>query len=184
MDNVVRDLEQFGTPTPGKEYEAVTFQGLRLAGVRLHGMRFTNCTFVGCDLSNVDLTDTGLRTVLFKDCKMLGVRFERCNNFLLRLRFQECLLDMATFIGMPLASTLFQQCRLRECDFSSSDLKKAVFDTCDLAGTVFGGTDLQGSDLRTAQHYLIDPATNKLKGAHFDLHGLPGLLYRHGIIVE
>jgi hypothetical protein len=49
-------------------------------------------------------------------------------------------------------------------------------DDCDLSGAVFEETDLTGADLRSARNFLIDPTRNRIKGAHFDLHGLPGPL--------
>ncbi len=71
-----------------------------------------------------------------------------------------------------------------EADFSGTDLGKASFVDSDLAGAVFDETNLESADLRDARNFTIDPERNRLKGAHFALHGLPGLLMRYGIHVE
>ena len=61
------------------------------------------------------------------------------------------------------------------------NLSAASFVGSDLSGAVFDRTILEKADFREALHYRIDPETNKVKGARFDLEGLPGLLGKWGI---
>ena len=68
-----------------------------------------------------------------------------------------------------------------EVDFSQADLSGAEFQGSDLSGVVFDRTNLEKTDFREAQNYRLDPETNRVKGARFDLEGLPGLLGRYGI---
>lgn len=168
----------------GAEFERCTFRSSSWMGVDLSKAQFTECTFEQCDLSNAVVDGTSFRTVLFKGCKLLGVRFDRCHSFLLRLRFEQCRLDFASFRSLVLKGTRFSGCTLTEADFGGCKLASAVFDDCNLAGAVFDGTDLTGADLREARNFIIDPETNRIKGAHFALHGLPGLLMQHRIKVE
>lgn len=168
----------------GAEFERCTFRSGPWMAADLRKAQFTECTFEQCDLSNAVVDGTGFRTVVFKGCKLLGVRFDRCHTFLLHLRFEQCRMDFASFRSLALKGTRFSGCTLVEADFSGAALSSAVFDDCDLAGTVFDGTDLTGADLREARNFIIDPENNRIKGARFALQGLPGLVVRYGIKVE
>jgi hypothetical protein len=53
-----------------------------------------------------------------------------------------------------------------------------------LTGAVFDRTGLEKADFREALNFRIDPETNRIKGARFDLDGLPGLLVKWGIKVQ
>ncbi|HAH36546.1 MAG TPA: hypothetical protein DCL81_08480, partial [Algoriphagus sp.] len=66
------------------------------------------------------------------------------------------------------------QCNLTEVNFQGSDL----------SGTVFDQTVLEKVDFRNTQNLRLDPEINKIKGARFDLYGLPGLLEKYGIIID
>ncbi|WP_425542813.1 pentapeptide repeat-containing protein [Algoriphagus jejuensis] len=70
-----------------------------------------------------------------------------------------------------------------ETDFSQADLSGSNFSGSELSGTVFDQTNLEKADFREAVNYRIDPERNKIKGARFDLEGLPGLLGKWGIRV-
>jgi uncharacterized protein YjbI with pentapeptide repeats len=70
-----------------------------------------------------------------------------------------------------------------EVDFSQADLSGASFMGSDMSGTVFDRSNLEKADFREAVNYQIDPEINKVKGAKFDLEGLPGLLGKWGIKV-
>jgi len=72
---------------------------------------------------------------------------------------------------------------MQEVDFSQANLSGANFLGSDLSRTVFDRTNLEKADFREALHYRIDPEINKVKGARFDLEGLPGLLGKWGIRV-
>lgn len=169
---------------PAAEFERCTFRGGQWMQADLRKARFTECTFEQCDLSNVSVDGTGFRTVAFKGCKLLGVRFDRCHTFLLSMRFDHCRLDFASFRSLMLKGIRFNGCSLVETDLSGADLANAVFQDCDLAGALFEGSNLTAADLREARNYVIDPEHNKVRDARFAWHGLPGLLMRHGIKVE
>jgi uncharacterized protein YjbI with pentapeptide repeats len=71
-----------------------------------------------------------------------------------------------------------------EVDFTQSDLSGADFQGSDLSGVVFSQTNLEKADFRQSQGFRIDPELNRLKGARFDLDGLPGLLDKYGIKIS
>lgn len=167
----------------GAEFERCTFRNGRWMEADLRKSVFIECAFEQCDLSNAQVDRTGFRQVIFRGCKLLGIPFDRSHPFLLAFGFEQCRLDFAILRSLALKDTTFKHCSLVEVDLSGADLRQAVFDDCDLAGAVFDETELTGADLRTARNFLIDPTRNRIKGAHFDLHGLPGLLAQYGIKV-
>lgn len=163
------------------EFEQCTFRAGQWMGADLSKTRFTECVFEQCDLSNAVIAGAGFRHVEFKGCKLLGLQFDQCNAFLLAMRFDHCRLDFASFRSLVLKGARITACSLAETDFSGTDLGKAVLTDSDFAGALFDGTNLEEADLREARNFIIDPERNRIKRAQFSLHGLPGLLMRHGI---
>ena len=176
----VLDLQEFRNA----EFERCAFRSCPWSGADLSKARFSDCTFEACDLSNTTIVGTAFRTVHFKECKLLGVRFDTCNGFLLALSFERCQLDYSTFCGLDLKGTDFGNSRLVGVDLSGADLGTAVFNSADLTEAVFDGTKLEGADLRETRGLIIDPERNRLKGARISMDGLPGLLVRHGLVIE
>lgn len=171
-------------PLPKGEYENCVFTRGDFGNANLSGFRFTDCTFTDCNLSLAKLANVALRTVAFNGCKLVGVRFEQANPFLLAVRFGRCNLHLASFHGLKLKGTLFRDCLLRETDFTGADLTGAVFAACDLQGALFERTVLEKADFRTAFHYAIDPDVNSLRKARFSALGLAGLLGKYELEIE
>ncbi len=165
-------------------YENCTFLNCDFTGVTLAGSSFEECNFSGCNLSNVPLAGTAIRGVAFKNCKMLGLRFYDCNEYVFKAYFQDCNLSLSSFYRVRIKEPVFSNCQLQETDFTETDLTNAVFDNCDLSFAVFDNTILERADLRTAYNYTINPTNNKLKAARFSTSGLAGLLGGLGIIIE
>ena len=168
---------------PG-EYEQCTFQDADLSNTDLSGYKFADCTFLRCNLSLATVAQTAFRDVQFKACKMLGLRFEDCNDLGFSIRLEDCALRHASFYGKKLKGTVFQQCQLQETDFAHCDLSQSVFAACDLEGALFENTNLEKADFRTAYHYALDPDQNRIKKARFSVDGLAGLLGKYDIVVE
>ncbi|MEM9024429.1 MAG: pentapeptide repeat-containing protein, partial [Bacteroidota bacterium] len=98
--------------------------------------------------------------------------------------FSHSQLQLCTFTGMKLNSTLFQSCQLHEVDFSEANLSEARFDACDLQGATFERTILHRADFRTARNFTIHPERNALKKARFSSRHLAGLLQHHDLDIE
>jgi fluoroquinolone resistance protein len=185
------------------------FEGLEIKSadsIRLSHEKceFENCTFINCDFSDLDLSDfifvdsnftdcnfslaktanTAFRNIIFKDCKIIGLNFDQCNLFGLKLHFDGCILDDCLFFKLKLSGTIFKNSHLHRTDFSECDLRKTSFINCDLKNSVFDHTDLSGADLSTAFDFNIDPEKNKLTKAKFSISGLPGLLIKHKLDIE
>ena len=166
------------------EYDACTFSTCNFAGLSLQEASFENCSFEDCDLSNIKVAKVNFQNVRFVRCKMLGIAFTTANPFLLELHLDHCSLDYCNFYKLSLKKSTFHHCRLREVDFSQANLSEVSFVGSDLLSAVFDKTHLEKADFRDALHYRIVPENNFLKGARFDLSGLPGLLTSYGIRVD
>ena len=117
----------------------------------------------------------------FKDCKLLGIAFDACDDFLFQVYFENSVLDFASFANKKMPKTKFIQCSLRETSFIGTKLKQSSFEKCDLSRAIFNNTDLTECNFTTATNYQIDPQFNLLKKARFSLHGIPGLLEKYDI---
>lgn len=165
------------------EYADCTFVGCNFANLNFHGSTFENCLFRDCDLSNAKVFKVGFQKVNLDRCKVLGIQFNTANPFLLEFQFDICQLDYCNFFNLKLKKSIFKNCSLVESDFTQAELQESVFEGCNLGGAVFDQTQLEKADFRGAINYRIDPELNKVKGARFDLEGLPGLLGKYGIRV-
>jgi len=173
-----------GKEVRNKEFEQCTFKDCDLSDSLFIHNRFTECTFVGCNLSMTKLAGSSLRDVTFKQCKLLGVNFSECEDFLFSVRFEECILDYASFSRKKMPKTKFINTSLKQVTFAGANLSNSIFDQADLTDAIFNGTDLKEADFRTANNYAIDPELNAIKKAKFSLHGVAGLLTKYGIRIE
>jgi len=164
------------SPLPPGEYDTCNFRDCNFSGSDLSGIRFLDCTFAGCDLSNAKLNKSSFRETIFKECKMLGLHFDDCDQLGMTVRFENCQLDHASFYQVKLNHTVFQSSSLREVDFTEGDLRNVILDQCDLLNATFDHTNLERANLSTALNYSIDPENNPIRGAKFSLPGVVGLL--------
>jgi len=176
------DFKPLGFETA--QYEDCRFIQCDFAGLSLQGNSFTCCEFIECNLSNVQLLGVTLNDVSFKRCKMLGLGFEVCRDFLFSVNFESCQLDYSSFYKRNLKKQLFKLCSLKEVDFTDANLEQALIADCDLAGAKFENTRLEKADLHSSINLSMDPDLNKIKGAVFALQSLPGLLLKHGIKIK
>ncbi|MGE5394383.1 MAG: pentapeptide repeat-containing protein [Candidatus Saccharibacteria bacterium] len=185
-------------------YDNEEFTNIDYSGQRIANNEFIDCIFVGCDFSDSILTETdfincrfescnfamakpggtGMKEVFFKDCKLIGISFDYCADFLFAVSFDNCVLDYSSFAKKKMKKTHFLQCSLQEVDFSGTDLSMAVFDNSNLSRAVFSGTNLEKADFRTAYNYNIDLDANKVTKAKFSYAGIAGLLTKYKIELE
>ena len=166
------------------QYENCQFTNCQLTKAKLNGAQFIDCTFVDCTLINAKMKDTGLQSVTFKGCNLLGVQFDDCKEFGFSVKFRDCSLELSSFCERKLKGISFKRCKLIETDFRGANLQEASFADCDLDRAVFERTDLRKADLRTAVNFQISPEENRLRGTKFSQEGLIGLLKEYGIVVE
>ena len=154
-------------PLATAEYDSCRFINCNFSQSDLSNITFIECEFNGCDFSMAKLLNTTFSDVQFMNCKMLGLHFEDCNKFVIMMSFQECQLNLSSFVQVKLKSTGFINCSLQEVDFAEAVLSGSKFDNCDLQGAIFENTKLEKCDFRGSINYSIDPEYNKLKKARF-----------------
>lgn len=182
FEDIIFEKKDFTVPPIQKgEYENCFFNGCIFSNTDLSGITFTECTFNGCNLSLAKLTNTGMRDIRFIDCKLLGLHFEDCSDFLFAVQFDKCILNLSSFFKQKLKKTIFKNCSLHEVDFTESDCSNAIFDHCDFIGAKFEKTNLEKADLITSFNYSIDPENNRIKKAKFSIEGIAGLLDKYDI---
>jgi uncharacterized protein YjbI with pentapeptide repeats len=145
---------------------------------------FVDCVFNDCNFSLTKFKGTGVKEVQFNRCKVVGVDFSACSDFLFSVNFDACQLDYSQFQGRKMKKTKFNVCSLKEVDFSEADLTESIFANSDLTRTTFQRTQLHKADFRTAINFSIHPEPNFMKKAKFSLDGLPGLLEKFDLVIE
>ena len=163
------------------EYESCAFVDCSFSQASLSEINFAECTFDNCDFSMAEILGTAFRDARFKNCKLLGLHFEDCNKFLFSAQFEDCILNLSSFYGLNLKSTLFINCSLQETDFTESNLTQVKFDNCDLKHATFEHSILEKADFRTAYNYTFDLELNRIKKAKFSKNGVLGLLDKYDI---
>jgi len=169
---------------PRGEYENCRFVNCNFYGGDLSHITFRECTFDSCDFSLAKMKNTALNDIHFVGCKLVGVQFDECNQFLLSLDFEDCVLKLAVFYKLKLRKTRFKNCNMQETDFLESDLVSSIFDNCDLQRAIFHKTILEKVDFRTSFNYSIDPEENRITKARFSRIGVVGLLDKYRIEIE
>lgn len=169
---------------PVGDYENCRFINCKFAEADLSKITFIDCLFDNCNLSAANINGTAFQKTSFINCKLMGLRFEDCNQFLFTASFTGCLLNLSTFYKMKLKTTRFIHCSMQEVDLTEADLTAAEFNNCNLLHAVFDNSILEKADLRTAINFSIDPERNKIKKAKFSMSSLSGLLHKYDLIIE
>ncbi|AKQ47189.1 hypothetical protein TH63_18570 [Rufibacter radiotolerans] len=168
----------------GREFEDCTFTRCDFSNSNFSHNSFTDCRFSDCNLSMVQLSNSKLHGATFVNCKLVGVDFSLCHDFLFAVNFKGCSLDYTYFGKKNLKKTVFESCSIKEANFTDADLTEAAFLDCDLTRTVFHRTNLEKADFRTAVHYALDPELNRIKKAKFSMPGVLGLLAKYDIVIK
>lgn len=162
-----------------REFDGCRFIHCDFSGATFSGCTFLDCSFEACNLALTKFPGSGLKTVSFEDCKIMGVRFDEADDFLFAVSFTHSQLDYSWFSRKKMPKTTFLSGSLKGVNFEGSDLTQAVFDDLSLAEAVFDQTNLTAADFSTARDYEFDPERNTIAKARFSASGLPGLLSKY-----
>jgi uncharacterized protein YjbI with pentapeptide repeats len=167
-----------------REYEDCIFKNCDFSNSNFSNNTFMDCEFIDCNLSMTLLGNTSLKTVHFKNCKLLGIQFHLCTDFLFCVSFEDCTLDYSSFANKIMPKTKFNTCAMKEVSFIGANLTNSTFENCNLDNSIFNDTQLAGADFRTAYNYKIDPEFNPMRKAKFSTQGIVGLLDKYDIKIE
>ncbi|WP_418262620.1 pentapeptide repeat-containing protein [Flavobacterium faecale] len=172
-----------GKRVSNREFENCMFQNCDFANSDFSNNTFMDCEFIDCNLSMMQVVASSFKTVQFRNCKMMGIQFHTCNDFLFSVGFQDCVLDYSSFANKKMPKTQFSNTSLKEVAFMSCDLTQSIFDNCNLQAANFNETQLKEVNFLTAFNYSIDPEFNPMKKARFSTQGITGLLDKYDIKV-
>ncbi len=167
-----------------REFEGCVFKNCDFSNSDFSNNTFIDCEFFDCNLSMTNLRGTGLKTVDFINCKLLGILFNECDDFLFNVSFEECVLDYASFANKKMLKTKFMNSSLKEVTFIGANLSNSVFENSNLEGAIFNDTQLAAADFTLAQNFKIDPEFNPMRKAKFSTQGIVGLLDKYDIKIE
>jgi len=190
MENLLNTHKTFekvvyiNTKINNREFEDCIFKNCDFSNSDFSNNTFMDCEFIDCNLALTQLAGTSLKTIHFKDCKLLGIQFSSCTDFLFSVSFRDCVLDYSAFANKKMPKTRFNSCSLKEVSFIGTNLTNSIFENCNLYNAVFNDTQLAAVDFRTAYNFKIDPEFNPMKKAKFSTQGIVGLLDKYDIKIE
>lgn len=167
-----------------REFEGCVFKNCDFSAGDFSNNIFIDCQFYDCNLSMINLRGTGLKTVDFINCKLLGILFNECDDFLFNVSFDECVIDYASFANKKMLKTKFINSSLKEVSYIETDLSGSIFENSNLDGAIFNKTKLTAVDFTLAQNFKIDPEFNPMRKAKFSSLGIIGLLDKYDIKIE
>ncbi|QNK63866.1 pentapeptide repeat-containing protein [Pedobacter sp. PAMC26386] len=161
-------------------FENCTFYKSTIKGCLFEDCTFNNCVFEDSDISLIKFKDTFISNLSLLSCKAIGVLwYDTLNPF--SISAKNTILSYSSFFGKNLKKTKLISCIAREVDFTACNLNGADFNGTDFMGSTFSNTDLRLANFTAAEHYQIDPAGNKIKGAVFQLPAAISFLDSLGI---
>jgi uncharacterized protein YjbI with pentapeptide repeats len=167
-----------------REFEDCIFKNCDFSNSDFSANIFMDCEFIDCNLSLIQLSGTSMKSVHFKNCKLLGILFHSCDDFLFEVSFQDCILDYSSFANKKMPKTKFNSCSMKEVTFIGTHLTNSIFENCNLDNAIFNDTQLAGVNFTAAYNYKIDPEFNPMKKAKFSAQGIIGLLDKYDIKIE
>lgn len=166
------------------EYDNCTFKNCNFSNVHASNISFVECEFINCNFSNTIVANSAFKSVQFIECKIIGVKFNECNPFLMAFHFEKSQLNLSSFYQLKIPNTVFTDCNLNEVDFAETNLEKAVFDNCDLKNAIFDRTKLEKANFSSSFNFDINPSENFIKKAKFSKENVIGLLKSFDISIE
>jgi len=184
IDKTFDKVIYFDKKISNREFDGCVFKNCDFSNNIFSECVFIDCEFIDCNLSMVKLPYSSLKTVAFTQSKLLGIRFDECQDFLFSVNFTDSNLDYCWLTNKKLQKTRFLNCSLRDVNFSAADLTSALFENCNLEGAIFDETVLAAANFTTAYNYKIDPENNPMRKAKFSMNGIAGLLDKYDIKIE
>jgi len=189
MNELIEDAQYSGVDFALKkmkkgDYEGCSFTNCNFSNADISNCMFMDCDFVDCDLSSANITNTTFKEVVFSNCKMMGLHFQKCSSLFFSATFTSCVLDFSSFVGRSLEPLQFSKCSLKGVNFADASMMKVIFDDCNFDQAIFEGTHLKETDLRTSFNFNIDPQTNVISKALFSKENVSGLLKKYNIVIE
>ena len=193
---LIKDSEQYFEASfeklelPDENYDDIEFEECRFLDCNFSGSRFRNCKFINCDfvrcnLSLVELPNARLFGVSFRETKLVGVDWSKASwpafHVDFELRFEHCILNDCSFLGLTLNELVLNDCKLHDADFREGNFHGSTMTGCDFSHSLFMKTNLRNVDFSESTGYAIDVLNNEVKGARFSRYEALSLLDGLGV---
>ncbi len=114
-------------------FHELRFFGLRPVQKPFCGLFFHRLQFFHGQAAQLRFTE---RFVL-ASANCLGVNFSETDALMFSVKFEQCVLDFASFLGKKMPNTPFLHTSLKQAVFIQTDLSGAKFEYANLEGAVF-----------------------------------------------
>lgn len=169
-----------------KYFEECVFDDCDFSEAELKHCKFIDCEFINCNLTLSKLDYSKFNSVKFLNCKIIGVNWTQAIwssiGISYPLHFEKCILNDASFFGLPLQEAVFMECKIHNAAFGEANCESANFSYSDLQETSFHRTNLSYANFEGAINYNIDVLNCHIKGAKFSLPEAVQLL--NGLDIE
>lgn len=153
------------------EFENCTFKNCNFSEAVFQKCKFLECTFTQCNLSNVNLAYSKFSDVTFDQSKLIGINWTKADwprlNFFTSLKFNECIMNDASFFGLSLNELVLENCKAHDVDFRNGSFNDAKFRNTDFTDSLFAKSNLKGADFQDAINYDINIFENDISRAIF-----------------
>lgn len=168
-----------------KEFDDCTFKECDFSDVIFRECKFIDCHFVKSNLSNIKIGYSKFSEVFFDECKLIGVDWTNASWPGLALcspiKFNKCILNDASFLGLNLAEIVIEECKAHDVDFREGNFREADFTYTDFSNSLFNKTNLTGANFTEATNYNINVYLNDIEGAKFSRYEAVNLLESLGV---
>lgn len=165
------DLEYSNQTISHKEFEDCSFESCDFNETSFDQCVFHDCIFKSCNLSLAKLNGSKFQNVRFIECKLIGVDFTKAHwrglNLDSPFKFQDCLLNSASFFGLKQGKLELKNCRAHDVDFRDCNLEEANLQGTDFSTSLFHHTQLKKANFVGAVNFDINLKTNTLTEATF-----------------
>jgi uncharacterized protein YjbI with pentapeptide repeats len=182
-DATFSDLAIESASLSGKDFQRCTFRRCKLPQSQWVETRLVDCVFDGCDLQRMVPKKLALRSVTFKDTRLMGVDWSDLGS-LPYAEFERCDLRYSSFVKLKLRKTRFVHCNAREANFIDVDLREADFSGTDMLGSVVQGCVLAKTNFSRTTGLVFDPQANRVKGACIAVETAVALVQSLGMVVD
>lgn len=166
------------------QYECCDFYNCDFSNLNFFNFSFEECNFYSCNFSNANLNMIAIKSCLFKDSKMMGLKFQDINTFIFQAKFEKCQLDYSSFTGLKCEGFQFTDYKMHGVDFSGTNLEEAIIANCDLQEALFENTNLKKTDLTYSYNFSINPQINTIKELKVSREFIEGITDYFGIKVS
>lgn len=201
---IVTDAEAAGTIRQTDFHDEREFQSVNFSEMDLTEQTFENCTFVKCRFLNMTIASASFQDCVFEECEIVvvklhgvalsntvfklslirGVNFSDCSDFGFSPEFHGCVINHCVLDRKKLRKGVFAGSQLADCDLIACDFREVDFSNTTFARVNIQDCNFEKADFRTSTGYVMNPATNKVRGARFSLPEAQSFLLLLGIRLE